>query len=65
MRSLDLLHPAKFQRTLCTDGRFGNYVGDEPPVSDAAAALESACELSRIGQAGDGQREKPNNGCFV
>jgi hypothetical protein len=58
MRSFDLFHPAKFQRALDPDGRFGNYVGDQPPVSDATTAHVRAL---RIGQAGDGKREKPNN----
>jgi hypothetical protein len=65
MRSFDLFHPAKFQRALDPNGRFGNYVGDQPPVSDATTAFESTCEPSRIGQAGDGKREKPNNRCLV
>jgi hypothetical protein len=59
MRSFDLFHPAKFQRALDPDGRFGNYVGDQPPVSDTTTAFESTCEPSRIGEAGDGKREKP------
>jgi hypothetical protein len=53
MRSFDLFNPAKFQRALHSDGRFGNYVGDEPPVSDSTAAFESPCKPSRIGQARD------------